>query len=246
MAYYLFERDLTSDHVSYHYCFLDYEKVSFIEKSKIKNEYEYIRNILSHELTSIRGLNTFHKAITPPNKFIRQSYFHLSVNSINKNEYELINNIFGLNINNRYGYFTKLVDDIGKKTNFKCGFLLNEFNSIDHKMKNDAKDLAKNFNGGEYNVLYAFDFDKNGNVIHDNINIELLPSYSVDSFLNIKQKLLEYFPHINKSILDKYETMFKDYNPSKFHFHFKIKLYNDCYPTVKFYRTYNSKNPYIR
>lgn len=246
MTYYLFERDLTSDHVSYHYCFLDYNEVFFKEKSKIKNDYNYIYNILTNELNEVQGLRTFHKAITPQNKFIESSYFHLSVNGVTEQEYQLINKSFGLNTKYRYSYFTKLIDNIGKGTDFKCGFLLGEFNNIDHKMKNDATDLARLLGGGTYNVLYAFDFDKNGNVIHDNINVELLPNYSVDTFLNTKSILFESFPNINKNIFDRYERIFDGYTPNKFHFHFKVKLYKDQKPTVKFYRTYNSTNPYIQ
>lgn len=246
MTYYLFERDLTSDHVSYHYCFLDYQKVSFPSKSKIQKDYDYIYNILTNDLNDINGIRTFHKAITPQNKFIESPYFHLSVNGINEQEYQSINNAFGLNTKHRYSYFTKSMSDIGKRTGFKCGFLLGEFNNIDHDMKQDAFVLAKTLGGGTYNVLYAFDFDENGNVIHDNINVELLPNYSTETFLNTKEILTECFTGINKTVFDKYECMFDGYYPSKFHFHFKVKLYKDQKPTVKFYRTYNSKNPYIQ
>ena len=129
MTYYLFERDLTSDHVSYHYCFLDYQKVSFPSKSKIEKEYETIYNILTDKIDGVRGMRTFHKAITPCNKFIESPYFHLSLNGINEQEYQLINDTFGLNTNYRYSYFTKLMSDIGNKTDFKCGFLFGEFNN---------------------------------------------------------------------------------------------------------------------
>mgnify|MGYP003343499902 CR=1 FL=1 len=70
MTYYLFERDLTSDHVSYHYCFLNYEKVQFNEKSKIQKDYQYLYDILTTDLKDIKQLPYFHKAITPQNKFI--------------------------------------------------------------------------------------------------------------------------------------------------------------------------------
>jgi len=246
MTYYLFERDLTSEHVSYHYCFLDYQKVSFHPKSKIQKDYDHIYNILANELDNVHGMRTFHKAITPQNKFIETPYFHLSVNGIDEQEYQLINSAFGLNTKHRYSYFTKSMIDIGKRTDFKCGFLLGEFNNIEHEMKQDAIDLAKTLGGGTYNVLYAFDFDENGKVIDDNINVELLPNYSTETFLNTKKILTECFPHINKTLFDKYEHMFDGYYPTKFHFHFKVKLYKGQKPTVKFYRTYNSKNPYIQ
>jgi len=246
MTYYLFERDLTSNHVSYHYCFLDYQKVSFHPKSKIQKDYDYIYDILTNKLDGVKGMRTFHKAITPCNKFIKSPYFHLSLNGVSEQKYQLINDTFGLNTKYQYSYFTKLMSDIGKKTDFKCGFLLGEFNKIDHKMKSDALELAGLLGGGAYNVLYAFDFDKNGNVIHDNINVELLPNYTTENFLHVKTALKECFPHINKKLFDKYETMFEEYIPTKFHFHFKVKLYKNQKPTVKFYRTYNSTNPYIQ
>ena len=60
MTYYLFERDLTSEHVSYHYCFLDYQKVSFHPKSKIQKDYDYIYtqvfDLIEEEINS-RNLN---------------------------------------------------------------------------------------------------------------------------------------------------------------------------------------------
>lgn len=246
MTYYLFERDLTSDHVSYHYCFLNYEKVEFKDKSRIKKDYEYLYTILTTDLKDIKSLPFFHKAITPENKSIESPYFHLSVNAIGEQEYQLINRTFGLNTSYKYSYFTKLISDIGKKTPFKCGFLLNEFNSIKHEMKEEALDLAKSVGGSNYNVLYAFDFDADGNVIEDNINIEILPNYSKETFVNIKNVLQSKFPHINQHYLEKYEKMFDGYVPTKFHFHFKVKLYKNQKPTVKFYRTYNSTNPYIQ
>jgi len=246
MTYYLFERDLTSDHVSYHYCFLNYDKVQFINKSKIQKDYEYLYDILTNDLKEIRTLPYFHKAITPQNKFIESPYFHLSVNAISEQEYQLINKTFGLNTNYKYSYFTKLISDIGHKTSFKCGFLLNEFNNIEHKLKEEALDLAKSVGGSNYNILYAFDFDDDGKVIEDNINVEILPNYSKETFVSIKNVLETKFSHMNGYYLEKYEKMFNGYIPSKFHFHFKVKLYQDQKPTVKFYRTYNSTNPYIQ
>lgn len=246
MTYYLFERDLTSSHVSYHYCFLKYENVQFNNKSKIQEDYKYLYNILSNNLKDIKTLPSFHKAITPQNKFIESSYFHLSVNAINEQEYKLINKTFGLNTNYKYSYFTKLISDIGKETSFKCGFLLNEFSKINHKMKEEALDLAKSVGGSNYNILYAFDFDSAGNVIEDNINVEILPNYSKETFVSIKNVLYKKFSHMNVEYLEKYEKMFDGYTPSKFHFHFKVKLYADNKPTIKFYRTYNSTNPYIQ
>lgn len=245
MTYYLFEKDLTTNHVSYHYCFLDCKKVYFPKKSKIQKDYAYICDVLERKLGNVKKLQTFHKAITPQNKFVESSYFHFSVSGISNEEYQLINSVFKIKVKNRYGYFTKLINDAEKETNFKCGFLLHEFDAIDHKMKSDAKDVAKILGGGAYNVLYAFDYDKDGNVIHDNINIELLPNYSTDTFLTTKQKLLEYFPNIDRIVFDKYDSIFESYYPQKFHFHFKVKLYNDRDSVVKFYRTYNSKNPYV-
>ena len=109
MTYYLFERDLTSEHVSYHYCFLDYQKVSFHPKSKIQKDYDYIYNILTNKLDGVKGMHTFHKAITPCNKFIESPYFHLSLNGVSEQEYQLINDTFGLNTSYQYSYFTILI-----------------------------------------------------------------------------------------------------------------------------------------
>jgi hypothetical protein len=246
MNYYLFERDLTSNHVSYHYCFLNYDEVKFPENSKIQEHYDYLRKILSTDLSSVKRLSSFHKAITPQNKFIDTPYFHLSVDNISPEEYKTINDRFGINTNYRYNYFTKIISDIeAKEKYFKCGFLSHIFRNIAHDMKSDALEVTRKLFDGNCNVLYAFDFDQSGSIIHDNINIELLPQYSSVNFLKIKNNLKSLFPHLNVELFDIYDKMFLDYSPEKFHFHFKVKLYKNEPPAVKFYRTYNSSNPYL-
>lgn len=245
MTYYLFERDLTSNHVSYHFCFLNLDQIDFPNKSKIKEDYEFIFDLINNNLRSVHSLPYFHKAITPANKFIETPYFHLSLNA-SKEDYLLINECFKIKTDYKYCYFTKKIADLTSYTDFKCGFLMDEFSNIEHKMKNESIKIANKFLDYSSQILYAFDFDLDGNVINDNINIEILPSYSLNSFYKIKETVVDLFPHIDIDVLDKYDSMFSDYHPEKFHFHFKIKLYSDKKPTVKFYRTYNSKNPYLR
>lgn len=245
MSYYLFEKDLTSKHVSYHYCFLDCENVLFNEKSKIKKDYENISDLINNHLFDVQSISSFHKAITPKNNFIEVPYFHLSLNATDK-DYLIINDCFKIKTEYKYCYFTKKIPDLTEFSDFKCGFLLDEYLKINHIMENHSVQIADTFSKCSSQILYAFDFDKEGNVNHDNINIEILPVYSEESFLEISKKIMEMFPHVDVNVLKKYKTMFLDYYPEKFHFHFKIKLYSDQKETVKFYRTYNSKNPYLR
>jgi len=244
MTYYLFEKDLTSNHVSYHYCFLTGERKIFPEKSKIKSNYQYVNDIFENYLNDVTNFSSFHKAITPQNKFIDVPYFHLSLNASDK-DFKIINDCFKINTPYRYCYFTKKIPNLLDSVDFKCGFTSDQFLKIDHKMKSEAIELSKKFFGHYTNVLYAFDFDKNGNILDDNINIELLPIYCIDSFNSIKNILLDIYPYIDKTSLTKYEKHFLNYSAEKFHFHFKIKLFVNGKETIKFYRTYNSSNPYL-
>ena len=246
MTYYLFEKDLTSNHVSYHYCFLKSpEDISFNKKSKIKNDYYNIARVINTHLNNIPSIPFCHKAITPVNKFIDTPYFHLSLLTPSGKEYSIINDLFKIKTDRKYCYFTKKIPDLNNQSNFKCGFLQGEFSDTGHQMKKQSIEIANKFKGFSSQILYAFDFDDTGNIIHDNINIEIVPTYSSETFHEIKNTLISLFPHIDRSISNKYDFLFSNYYPKKFHFHFKIKIYSNQSETVKFYRTYNSPNPYL-
>jgi hypothetical protein len=239
MSYYIFEKDLTSKHVSYHYGFSKSEKIHFNKKSKIKTSYDYVYNFLN-ELEKNNIFCDFNMVITPQNTFINTSYFHFLKGPNDKCDYKDINKIFGLNTEHEYIYFTKIIDDLGKFSKFKCGFSSNQFNDIDHQMKNFVLSFLEDFNLKELGldenlIVYSFDFDENGNIIHDNINIEISYQNSFESFLKIKQKLIHFFDNINKDVFDQYENSFKKLQIS----HFKIKFYKNNVPTIKLYRTYN-------
>lgn len=242
--YYLFERDLTSKHVSYHFCFKEWDH--FKSCGKIKESQDQILNIFEEkDLIYVLNDSKFHKAITPQNNFIEDSYFHITLYGADDTTYEDINQKFHIKTNYKYNYFTKKIKELDKSTNFKCGFTIDEFKKISHDLKNESYDITRLFKKEFSNVIYAFDFSKCGNIIHDNINIEIIPRYSKLSFFQCVDIIKNNFSNVNSNFFEKYISLFDNYNPTKFHFHLKIKLYKDQEPVIKFYRSYGSLNPYI-
>lgn len=243
-VYYLFERDLTSNHVSYHFCFKSWE--NFNTFGKIKKAQEKINNIFSEEnIFYVLNDPRFHKAITPENKFISDPYFHVTLYGAEDNIYREVNNSFFINTQYKYNYFTKLISNLNKPTNFKCGFTIDEFKKIPHDLKSKSYEITKLFKNEFLDVIYAFDFSPSGEIIHENLNIEIIPKYSRINFKRWVSILKNNFSNINSNFFEKYDRLFEHYNPYKFHFHLKIKIYKQQNPTIKFYRSYGSSNPYI-
>lgn len=242
--YYLFERDLTSNHVSYHFCFKRWE--NFNLNGKLHEHKKNIFNIFErNELFDILENSKYHKSITPENKFISSPYFHMTLSSDNLVDYQRVNQKFHIKTNFKYNYFTKLISDLEYPTNFKCGFPLEEYKMISHNLKQESFQITSLFKNYIQNLIYAFDFTSEGDIIQDNINVEIVPKYSKNSFLVCKEIIKNNFNNIDSSFLNKYDLMFENYDPYKFHFHLKFKLYKSQKPTIKFYRSYNSKNPYL-
>jgi len=245
-TYYLFEKDLTSCHVSYHFCFKQWENFKIKNSGKIRKSQEELFDIFSKEnLLNLLNNSNFHKAITPENKFIEEPYFHMSLFGGNEEDFKQINEKFFISTNYKYNYFTKPIKSLNYPTEFKCGFRLEEFRKITHDLKSEAYQITKLFKNDLTDVIFAFDFTSKGDIINENINIEILPKYSVDNFMSCKNILLDNFYGVDKSTLNKYDRIFISYYPEKFHFHIKIKIYKNKKSTVKIYRTYNSKNPYL-
>jgi hypothetical protein len=246
-VYYMFERDLTSNQVSYHFCFKTWENFQLSGSGKLKKCEERIFNIFekSNLLAQLNN-STFHKAITPENEFIKSPYFHMSMHGGSDEDYLQINDKFFIKCDYKYNYFTKLIKNLDHCTEFKCGFRKDEFKKINHDLKTKAYEISKLFDDHSADVLFAFDFTSNGDVINDNINIEILPKYSTDTFISCKNIIQHNFAEVNKNMLNNYDKIFTSYYAQKFHFHIKIKIYKNQSPTVKIYRTYNSiQNPYM-
>jgi len=243
-VYYLFERDLTSNHVSYHFCFKFWE--NFNSFGKLKKAQEKINNIfLEENIFHVLNDSRFHKAITSENKFIKDPYFHITLDGAENEIYKKVNNSFFINTKYKYNYFTKLIVNLKKPTNFKCGFGINEFKKIPHELKNKSYEITNLFKNEFSNVIYAFDFFPSGEIIHENINIEIVPKYSKINFEHCVNILKNNFSNVNSNFFEKYDRLFENYSPNKFHFHLKIKIYKHQNPTIKFYRSYGCSNPYI-
>lgn len=245
-TYYLFERDITSNHVSYHFCFKKWENFDISETGKISQVNKKVFEIFNNcDLFYILNDPLFHKVLTPENNFIKSPYFHMSVYGGSDDHYRHISENFFIKTKYKCNYFTKLLCDLNYPTKFKCGFRIDEFKEIPHDFKMQAYKVTKLFQNNLKDVIYAFDFSEEGEIINDNINIEILPKYSIDNFFSCKSIIETNFLNIDHKTLNKYDKMFLSYDRTKFHFHIKIKLYKNQKPTVKIYRTYNSENPYI-
>lgn len=235
-SYYIFEKELTKgNHVSYHFVY-DYFRPLSPTNSKL---YQY-EKFLFENISSKVDLNGFQNALTVPNTTSDGAYLHIGMHK--KNIGPEIKNLFKIKVNFPIIYFTKPLDDALKISKFKCGYHPSQLKQLNHKFEEESLNLMNEFKDETQHFILASYFDANGHVIHDEMNVEILPKYGKNNYFQLKDKLLKKYD-LKPGIFDLYDKKFKNYEKNDFHYHVKIKLIDDK-TTIKFYRTY-PHNPYI-
>jgi hypothetical protein len=235
-SYYIFEKELTSgNHVSYHFVY-DYFRPLSPVNSKV---YPY-EKFLFENVSSKIDLNGFQNALTVPNTTSDGAYLHIGMHK--KSIGSEVKDLFHIKVDFPIIYFTKPLDDLFKKSRHKCGYYSTQLKNLNHKFEDQSLELMNEFRDETQYFILASYFGENGEVLHDEMNVEILPKYSKNNYYQLKDKLLKRY-NLKKDIFDLYDKKFETYERSDFHYHVKIKL-NDSKTTVKFYRTY-PHNPYI-
>ena len=195
IRYEMSEREITKGvHLSHHFCV-----------DKFDN---YDIDLLDYECN-----------ITPKNETSPYDYIHISClrKSIDSYVRKSVLDYFNINVDFPVIYFTR---KIPFTYGFKCGFYLNtykKFNSIYFKKTLSTIKLLK---GLYYDIILAGDFTGDGRFTDESINIEVMPVQSKETYLKIRDILLNNFEIDNFNFPDK---LFDNYSLDKFHFHFKIK-----------------------
>lgn len=240
-TYKMFEKELTQgNHVSYHFMYKYFDTIS-PKNSKL---YLYERE-LKNTVTKYCDLNGFQNALTTPNTTLNEdACFHVGIHKrfIDAN----IKDFFKIKTNLPLIYFTKKVKEATKESMFKCGYTLTTLKELNHSLESSAIETLNLFKDETSQPIFASYFTKEGKIIEDEMNVEIIPKYSKENYFSIKQKILKNF-QVKKEILDLYDKKFVDYHQNDFHYHVKIKLKKEGNCTVKFYRTYPfwTKNPYL-
>ena len=230
----MFEKEITSgNHVSYHFC-VDKFADNFHPKSRqhdIEKQLRYVDIDLSPYELGITSSNT-----TSDGDYVHVSYLRRLNNGFMRQE---VLDYFNITADFPVLYFTRKVPF---ESGYKCGFYLGAFQKFNSVFFDDTVSVIQRFKDKFKDVFLAGDFTKDGKFIDDSINIEIFPFQTNFNYLDIREILINEFGVVEEKI-SLYDNMMKSFNPSLFHFHFKIKLYKDRDPIVKFYRTY-PHNPF--
>ncbi len=177
--------------------------------------------------------------ITPKNETSPHDYIHVSClkKGVDKFIRKSVLDYFNIPVVFPVVYFTRKVPFT---TDFKCGFYLNTYKKFNSSYFNQTIRTIKLFKGLYNDVFLAGDFDGDGNLVDDSINIEIMPIQSKDVYYKIRKLLIETFGIDN---FDTCDNLFDEYFVDKFHFHVKIK-YGINGIVVKFYNTYPN-NPFL-
>lgn len=235
-SYYMFEKELTyGNHVSYHFIY-DYFDTISSPKSKLYQYEKFLKENISRKI----DLNGFQNAITTPNTTLNEDAFHIG--SDKKLIDDNIKSFFKINCNFPVIYFTKKISNAEKISPYKCGYTVNVLSKLNNNFKDCAFSMRELFKSDAKQFIFASHFNEDGIENQEELNVEIVPHYSKENFLEIQKKLLDNF-EIKKEILSLYEKKFKNYKRENFHYHIKIKFTKKG-TIVKFYRTY-PKNPYV-
>lgn len=237
--HYMFEKELThGNHVSYHFIYDYFDTVS-PTNSKLYLLEEKLRDSITYQGMDLRG---YGNAITPANTTSPdEDVFHIG--SYYKPIGSEIQTFFKIPVDFQVLYFSKKIANATKESSFKCGYMPEYFfNEMGFsKWKDEAYHLVKLFEENAHHIIIASHFNADGSVNEKELNVEIIPNYSVENYYWLKQNLLNTFD-LRKDVFDLYDKKFEGYYLEKFHFHAKIK-FTDEKTTVKFYRTWPF-NPY--
>lgn len=228
----MFEKSVWGEkHTSNHFFYSPFDTIS--KPNSIL--YQCEKQLCNHIDIDLTG---FDCAITPPNTVWKGSpVFHIGQR---ERTMEDIKSHFHINTDIPIYYFSKKIEDATNSTKFKCGYSYDTLSTIPHILKDRAYRAVDKFASNLTGVVFANEFSKHGDAFVNDLNIELMPIYT--AWYSIKDILINHW-NVNSATLDIYDNMFQDYQPSDFHWHFKIKLALGA-PTIKFYRTLHS-NPYV-
>ena len=235
IRYKMFEREITKgNHVSYHFC-VDTFGDNFHPKSKHYPIDQALSKIDFDE-------TTYELSITTANTTSEGDYFHISFLLKDKAHKPYLQrdvlDAFNIPVDFNVIYFTRAFPYVD---GFKCGFDLNTYRSFNSIFFDDVVSIVQKFEKQYNAVIFAGDFTKDGEFIDDSINIEIIPYQHRQTYQLVKKVLLDNYD-VRK--IHQYDRKFEVYNTDDFAWHFKIKLYKDKEPIVKFYRTY-PENPYL-
>lgn len=236
-TYKMFEKELTfGNHVSYHFIY-DYFDIVSPKNSKL---YQYEKQ-LKETVTDHFDLVGFQNAITTPNTTLNDdAYFHVAM--YRRFMDDETKNFFHINSKFPITYFTKKINDATKPSPYKCGYVYEVLKYLRHPLESKIIELMNFFKEETSHPIFASHFKENGELIENEMNLEIMPHYTKENFFSLKKKLIENFD-VKKEVLDLYDKKFANYNEKDFHYHLKIKLKSDV-TTIKFYRTFPI-NPYL-
>jgi hypothetical protein len=232
--YVMFEREITSgNHISYHFAY----KNRF---STISDPRSTLYPLEKHLEDSIKvNLFGYTMGITPQNTTWKEDpVFHIG--GLGQELDPMLKDYFHIVPKFPVFYFTKSLKSVLLVSPHKCGFHWDSLLDLRHPQEDHALAIANCFYDEANDIIFACHFDEKGNVIGDEINIEIMPQYNMWDI--VKQKLIYHF-FIDPLKVAVYDNMFQYYRPEQFHWHFKVKLRSDG-TTIKFYRTL-PHNPYL-
>lgn len=237
--YCMFEKEITRNKfVSCHFIYDCFDTVS-PENSPLY----HLEKQLKDNVT-LAGMDThgYAIAVTPGNTTSpRENMFHLG--SYLKVIDQDVLHFFKMPVDFEVLYFSKKVKNATLESDFKCGYtpevFFNELNFP--KWKAEAEKFVETFQENAHHIIFASHFNSDGSINDKELNLEIVPEYSLENYHWLKQKLIENYD-LQEGIFDLYDKKFENYTPEKFHFHVKVK-HTDVGVTVKFYRTW-PYNPY--
>ena len=231
----MFEREISDGHhISYHFVYKNFSPIS-PAKSKLIHLEKYLSDVIDLNLSEYQNM------ITPQNTvWDEDPVFHICSK---RGELEdKVKKYFHIASEFPVYYFSKEIKNAVNASPYKCGYNFYTLKSIGGCKTEQALDVASIFQDEADGIIFASYFDQHGNSIGDEINIEIIPRYDQNAWVNIKYKLINMF-NIKSEKIAVYDNMFQNYQASDFHWHLKVKLRNDG-TTIKFYRTLN-RNPYL-
>lgn len=239
--YCMFEKEITNNRMVSNHFIYDYFDTVSPENSKL-----YILEKQLKESVTLAGMDTrgFAIAITPGNTTSpNEDMFHIGshIKKIDDN----VMDFFKLKANFEVLYFSKKVKNATQESDFKCGYTPETFfNQLNFsKWKSETENFLEAFQENAHHIIVASHFNPDGSNNEKELNLEIVPEYSLDNYQWLKTKLLAMYD-IREGMFDLYDKKFVNYTPEKFHFHVKVK-YTDAGVAVKFYRTW-PYNPYYQ